>query len=72
MLMLLVSFAGFVRNELINLRLCNFELSPLHAKFFVCKNKTDQYREGAWVVVATTGNLTCAIAMLEDTWCLLV
>ena len=64
--LLLVSFAGFFRNdELINLRLCDLELSPSHAKFFICKSKTDQYREGSWVVVATTGNLTCPVAMLR-------
>ena len=62
----LISFAGFFRNEeLINLRLCDVELSPSHVKFFVSKSKTDQYREGSWVVIASTGNDTCPVAMLS-------
>jgi hypothetical protein len=36
-----------------------------HVKFFISKSKTDQYREGAWVVVAATGNNTCPVAMLK-------
>jgi site-specific recombinase XerD len=64
--MLLVSYAGFFRyDEISNLRLCDVQLFLSHVKFFVRKSKTDQYREGAWVVVAATGKLTCPVAMLR-------
>jgi len=64
--LLLVSFAGFFRNdELINMKLNDVKLFPSHATLFVSRSKTDQYREGAWVVLAKTEKPTCPVGMLE-------
>ena len=63
---LLISFAGFFRNEeLINLRMCDTKIFPSHVQFDVRKSKTDQYYEGAKVMVSATGLDTCPVAMLN-------
>lgn len=64
--MTLIAYAGFFRHsELVNLRICDVFLSSSHVKFFIHQSKTDQYREGAWVVIAATGRSTCPVAMLN-------
>ncbi|XP_072037006.1 integrase/recombinase xerD homolog [Amphiura filiformis] len=64
--MLLVAYAGFFRyDELSNLRLCDVIIFTSHVKFFINKSKNDQYREGAWVVVAASGKETCPVGMLQ-------
>ena len=34
-------------------------------EIFIESSKTDQLRDGAWVVIAHTGTLLCPVAMLE-------
>ncbi len=64
--MFLLSFAGFLRyDELSNLKLCDIEMCESHVKLFLESSKTDQFREGAWVVVSATGSPTCPVAMLK-------
>lgn len=64
--MFLICFAGFLRfNELAGLRLCDVELCDSHVKLFLEKSKTDQFREGAWVVISATFKCTCPVAMLK-------
>ena len=64
--MFLISYEGFLRhNELANLRLCDVEIYDSHMKLFLVKSKTDQYREGAWVIVGATGSELCPVAMLK-------
>ena len=36
-----------------------------HMEIFVESSKTDQLRDGAWVVIARTGSKLCPVAMLE-------
>ena len=34
-------------------------------KLFIQSSKTDQYRDGAWIVVASSGKATCPVAMMN-------
>ena len=34
-------------------------------KSFIQSSKTDQYRDGAWVVVASSRKATCSVAMMN-------
>ena len=34
-------------------------------QLFIESSKTDQYRDGAWVVVASSGKVTCPVALLR-------
>ena len=34
-------------------------------KLFIQSSKTDQYRDGAWIVVASSGKATCLVAMIN-------
>ena len=64
--MVLLAYAGFFRySELSDLRVCDVSVFPSHARCFIQSSKTDQYREGAWVLVAATGNVTCPVSMLK-------
>ncbi len=65
--MLLIGYAAFLRfDELANLRICDVEFSQSHVKLFLEKSKTDQFREGAWVIVGATGAVTCPVNMLRN------
>ncbi len=36
-------------------------------KIFIESSKTDQYRDGAWVVIARTATTICPVNMTEET-----
>ena len=60
-----LGFAGFFRfSEIIVLRRCDIEIHSNFVNIFVEKSKTDIYRQGAWVIVASTGKDTCPVTML--------
>ena len=62
----LLSYAGFLRNsELLNIKECDVEFNTSFVSIFLSQSKTDQYREGAWVVIAETGSKTCPVSMLK-------
>ena len=62
----LLGFVGFFRyNELANIRECDLQFFEDHLEIFVESSKTDQYRDGAVVVIARTGTDYCPVAMLE-------
>ena len=62
----LLSFSGFLRfSELINLKLCDFELQDDRMRIRIEHSKTDQLRQGDEVLIARTKSDTCPIAMLE-------
>ena len=62
----LLSIAGFLRNdEAINIRECDLQFHPSFIRIFLVKSKTDQYREGSWVIIAETGSITCPVHMLR-------
>ncbi len=64
--MTLLAYAGFFRHsELVDLRVADVQFFPSHIKCFIRHSKTDQYREGAGVLVAATSKPTCPVDMLK-------
>lgn len=62
----LVGFAGFFRfDELSKIKESDVQFFPEHMEIFVQSSKTDQFREGARVLIARTGSPCCPVAMLE-------
>ena len=62
----LLGYAGFFRySEIAKMRECDMRFFDEHLEVFVESSKTDQYRDGATVVIARTGNEYCPVAMLE-------
>lgn len=62
----LVSYAGFFRfNEIANLKESDVVIHQEHVEIFVESSKTDQFRDGAWVVIARTRTELCPVAMLS-------
>lgn len=62
-----LAFAAFLRfDELVNLRCCDIKFLTDHAVVSIRSSKTDQFREGADVVVARSGTGTCPVAKLEQ------
>ena len=41
-----------------------------HMEIFIESSKTDQYRDGAWVVISRTNSKCCPVAMLERYRCM--
>ena len=64
--MCLVGYAGFFRfDEMSKLTEADVRFYAEHMEIFVESSKTDQYRDGAWVVIARTNSKLCPVAMLE-------
>ena len=62
----LVGYAGFLRfDELSNLKESDVQILEEHMELFIESSKTDQYRDGAWVVIAHTASKLCPVAMME-------
>ena len=62
----LLGFAGFFRlDELAKLKESDVVIYESHMELFVESSKTDQFRDGAWVVIARTGTNLCPVAMVE-------
>ena len=62
----LVGFVGFLRfSEVAHLRESDVHIFHDHAELFIEASKTDQYRDGSWVVIARSDLVTCPVAMLE-------
>ena len=57
-----VGFVGFFR---FSGELCLLKAFPSHLSIFLESSKTDQYRNGAWIAIARTGQLTCPVDILE-------
>ena len=61
-----LGYAGFFRySEMAKLRECDVTFFQDHSEIFVESSKTDQYRDGAVVVIARTGTECCPVAILE-------
>ena len=59
-------FAGFFRyDEVANLNEADVAIFDEHMEIYIEASKTDQYRDGARVVIARTRSQTCPVAMLE-------
>ena len=64
--MCLLGYAGFFRfDELSKLKEADVFFYEEHMEIFVESSKTDQLREGAWIVIARTRTKLCPVAMLE-------
>lgn len=62
----LLAFAGFLRcEELLKLECADVEFNAQGLLLNITSSKTDQFREGASLVIARTGLSTCPVAMME-------
>lgn len=60
--MFLIGFAGFFRyNELANLRVRNISFHEMYLSVHIESSKTDVYRRGNDVLIASTGKSTCPV-----------
>ena len=60
--MFLVGFSGFLRfNEIVNIRVKDVSFHDLHMRIFIQKSKTDVYRQGREVVIASSNDYTCPV-----------
>ncbi|KAL5499334.1 hypothetical protein EMCRGX_G010728 [Ephydatia muelleri] len=67
----LVAYAGFMRcEELVKLRGCDVTFNAEGMVVKIESSKTDQYREGAYLVIAHTGQVIWPVAMMER-YCLM-
>ncbi|KAK3099168.1 hypothetical protein FSP39_000438, partial [Pinctada imbricata] len=64
--MCLVGYAGFLRfSEIVNIKACDLNFSDEYVSIFIEKSKTDKYREGRWVIIAKSDQITCPVNMLK-------
>ena len=62
----LLAFAAFLRfDELAKLRRSGVEIKRDMLQLFIESSKTDQYRDGAWLVVASSDKITCPVALMS-------
>jgi integrase len=60
-------YVGFLRfSDLMLIQWQEIRILPTHMEFFLEKSKTDQYREGRWVLIARAGGLFCPVKLVED------
>ena len=52
-------------DELAKLVRSDVEIKGDMLLLFIESSKTDQYRDGAWVVVASSGKVTCPVALMR-------
>lgn len=62
----LTAYTGFLRfDELNRLRGCDIKIYKEKMELHIIASKTDQYRQGASLLIARTGTNTCPVAMME-------
>jgi integrase len=60
------SYAGFLRySDLMAVRWEEIMFFPTHMELFLEKSKTDQYREGRWVLISRVSGQYCPVALVE-------
>ena len=65
--MTLLAFSAFLRcDELMKLHAWDVSFAAEHVSISLPKSETDQYRDGATVIVAWSGNQTYPVAILEQ------
>jgi hypothetical protein len=61
-----LSYVGFLRySDLIVVRWHEILFFPTHMEVFLEKSKTDQYREGRWVLISRVDGPYCPVALIE-------
>ena len=64
--MMLLSFSGFLLyDEVVNLNLGDIVFRESFTKLFIEKSKTDQFREGYWVLIAKVDSDICPTKMVK-------
>ena len=64
--MSLLAFAGFFRfDEVVRIKRNDILYCGNYIKIFIEFSKTDKYRDGAWVFIASTASMTCPVSMLN-------
>jgi len=62
----LLVFAAFLRfDELAKLVRSDVKIENYMLKLFIQSSKSDQYRDGAWIVVASSRKATCPVALMN-------
>lgn len=62
----LLAYAGFLRSaELLLIKRSDICFESTYISLFVENSKTDQYRDGAWILIARTGTSLCPVRNLE-------
>jgi len=59
-----IGCAGFFRFS--ELKACDVKFFPSYASIFLESSKTDQFRDGAWNVIASSDLPTCPVKALEE------
>ena len=63
----LIGYAGFLRfSELSSIKASEVKFFLSHVSIFLESSKTDQFRQGAWIVIARSGQPTCPVKALEQ------
>ena len=58
----LIGYASFFRfSELSHIKACDVKFFPSYASIFLEWSKTDQFRDGAWIVIARSDLPTCPV-----------
>ena len=54
----LLAFSGFMRSEeLLKLKRSDILINSVYMSVFMESSKTDNYRDGAWILIARTGTV---------------
>ena len=62
----MLAFAAFLRfDELARLVRSDIKIENDILQLFIESSKTDQYRNGAWVVLAASGKVTCPVTIMS-------
>ena len=62
----IVGYAGFLRfDERSRLKCYDILISEKHTFIFIESSKTDQYRDGSWIPLSRTPNITCPVKNLQ-------
>ena len=48
-----------------NIKEADIQIFSDHLELFIESSKTDQYRDGAWIIIARSKQNTCPVGMLE-------
>ncbi|XP_019621166.1 PREDICTED: uncharacterized protein LOC109467590 [Branchiostoma belcheri] len=64
--LIVIGFAGFLRwDDLSQLHADDVNFCDGYAALFIEKRKNDQFREGHWACIATTGSTSCPVTLLK-------
>lgn len=63
---ILLGYSGFMRSkELLNIKVSDISFQVSYMSIFLETSKTDQYRDGSWVMIAKTGTNLCPVENMK-------